>query len=122
MGLFLRMMKGYFSTGMYVVLGSGLCVLKWFIQLRNKGFFTCAVIKKRRYWPSMVPGKDMEDHFVEVGMCETDAIQVTVDDIIYNLWRIKDSYYVMSMMATRGRLLDDDTCRDTVIIWKENGE
>ena len=28
----------------------------------------------------------------------------------------------MRMMATGGRLLEDDTCKDTVRIWKENGE
>ena len=56
-GLLLHMMKSYFATGWYVVLGSGFCVLKGLIQLRNKGVFSCAVTKNRRYWPSMVPGK-----------------------------------------------------------------
>ena len=30
--------------------------------------------------------------------------------------------YVMRMMDTGGRLLADDTCKDTVRIWNENGE
>ena len=30
----------------------------------------------------MVPGKDMEDHFREVEVGDTDAIQVTVDGVI----------------------------------------
>ena len=30
----------------------------------------CAVIKKRRYRPPTVPGKDTEDHFGEVEMGE----------------------------------------------------
>ena len=68
------MMKSYFTTGMYVMIYSGLCVLKGLIQLRKKGVFACAVIKKRRYWPSMVPGKDMEDHFGRMEVGETDAI------------------------------------------------
>ena len=48
------------------------------------GFFFCAVINKRRYLPSVVPGKDMEDHVgdVEVKVGETDYIQVIVDDVI----------------------------------------
>ena len=45
-GLLLRMMKSYFFTGGYVILDSGFCVLKWLIQLRKKGVFSCAVIKK----------------------------------------------------------------------------
>ena len=56
-GLLLRTMKSYFDTGRYVILDSGLYVLKGLIQLRNKGVFACSVIKKKIYWPSMVPGK-----------------------------------------------------------------
>ena len=70
----------------------------------------------------MVPGKDMEDHFREVEVGEMDAIQGTVDDVIYNLWEMKEPNYVMRMMATGGHLLVGDTCKDTVRIWKKNGE
>ena len=71
----------------------------------------------------MVPGKETEDHFGEVEAGETDAIQVTVDDAIYNLWEMKEPNYVMMMMMdTGGRLLVDDTCKETVRRWKGNGE
>ena len=73
-GIFWRMMKSYFATGRYVILDYGFCVLKGLIQLRKKNMFVCAVIKKRRYWPSMVPGKEMKDHFGRVEVGETDAI------------------------------------------------
>ena len=63
MGLLLCMMNRYFATGRYVIIDSDLCVFKGFIQLRKKGIFSCAVVKKRIYWPSMAPGKDMEDPF-----------------------------------------------------------
>ena len=51
-----------------------------------------------------------------------DSIQVTVDDVIYNLWGMKEPNYVTRMMATGVCLLADDTCNDTVRRWKENGE
>ena len=35
---------------------------------------------------------------------------------------MEDPNYVMSMMATGGRLLADNTCKEALIIWKENGE
>ena len=50
---------------MHVILDCGLCVLKGFVKLRKRLIVSCDVIKKRRYWTSMVPGKDMEDHFGE---------------------------------------------------------
>ena len=111
-GLLLSMMKSYFPTGMYVIIDSGFCVLKGLIQLKKNGVFACAVIKKRSYWPYMVPGKEMGDHSGEVG--ETDAIQGTVDDVIYSLWGMKEPKYVMRIMATGGRLLVDDTYKETV--------
>ena len=86
MGLLLRMMKSYFATGKYVIIDSDFYVLKVLIKLRKKVGFSCAVIKKRRYWPSMVPSREMEDTFGEVKVVETDAIQGTVKHVMYNLW------------------------------------
>ena len=116
--LFWRTTKNCFVTGRYVVLDSGFCVLKGLIQLRKKSFFAFDITKKRRYWTYMVPGKDMEDHFGGVEMGETDAIQGNVDDIIYNVWCKKEPIYMVRMMATGGRLFADDTCKESVRIWK----
>ena len=55
-------------------------------------------------------------------MGETDAIQGTVDVVIYNLWGINEPNNVTSMMAAGGRLLADSACKETARIWKENGE
>ena len=81
-GLLLRMTKIYFDTYMYVIIDSGFCVFKGLIQLKKKVIFPCAVIKKRRYWTSMVSGKEVEDNFGYVEVGETDTIQGTVDDFI----------------------------------------
>ena len=56
---------------------------------------------------------------VEVG--DTDAIKGTIDDVIYNIWWMKEPNYVTRMMATGGRLLSNETCKETVRRWKENG-
>ena len=56
MVLLLRMIMSDFSTGGYVTLDSGLCVLKGLIWLSKKVGFAFSFIKKRIYWPSMVPG------------------------------------------------------------------
>ena len=37
--LLLHIMKMYFATGRYVIIDSGLCVLKGLIQLMNEGIF-----------------------------------------------------------------------------------
>jgi hypothetical protein len=43
-GLLLRMLATYFSTGRYVILDSGFCVLKSLVELKRVGIFACAVI------------------------------------------------------------------------------
>ena len=63
-----------FSTGRYVLIDSSFCVLKGLIQSRKKGIFACAVIKNRRHWIFMVPGKYMEDYFWRVEVGGTDSI------------------------------------------------
>ena len=64
--LLLRMMKSYFSTGRYVLIGYSFRVLKGLIQLSEKGVFPCAIMNNRRYCPSVFPGKEMEDNFGEL--------------------------------------------------------
>ena len=99
-GLLLCMAKIYFATIRYVIIDYGFCFFKVLIQLRKKGVFPCAFINKRRYRPSVVPGKYMEDHFRYVEAGETDSIQVTVNGVIYNLSGMKEPKYMMRMMAS----------------------
>jgi hypothetical protein len=98
-------------------------VLRGLIELRKRGVFAAALIKKRRYWPTLVPGDVMQQHFDEEGMKvgDTDAIQGTMDGQTYNLWGMKEPDYVMRMMATGGALLADESCRSTTRKWVEDG-
>ena len=99
-GLLLRMLKSVFNTGRYIVLDSGFCVLKALIELRQNGLFGCALIKKRRYWPALVPGNAMEEHFFDKGVGDVDAIIGTAKSsngstFPYTLWGMKEPDYVM---------------------------
>ena len=73
-GLLLRILKSYFATTKYVILHSGFCVLRGLIELKKRGIFVCALIKKRRCWPREVPGEEMEDHMTDKDVGDTDAI------------------------------------------------
>ena len=56
----LRRIKPLHGTGKVVVLDSGFCVLKGVIELKKRGVFAAALIKKRRYWPKYVPGEEIK--------------------------------------------------------------
>lgn len=47
--LLLNMCTTIFATGKVVILDSGFCVLNALIDLRKRGVFAAAVVKKRRY-------------------------------------------------------------------------
>jgi hypothetical protein len=68
MGLLMRMLSTYFSTGWYVVLDSGFSMLKALVELKKIGLFACAVIKKCQYWPAYIPGEAFHNRFNDLGM------------------------------------------------------
>ena len=51
-GLMLPMLKSYFGAGKYIILNSGFRVLKAIVELKRHGIYSCALIKKRCFWPS----------------------------------------------------------------------
>jgi hypothetical protein len=53
----LTLCESLFSTGKVVVLDSGFCVLQAIVELKKKGVFAAAAIKKRRYWPRHIGGE-----------------------------------------------------------------
>ena len=75
-------MRIYFPTGGYVIIDSGFYVLKGLIELMKKVGFAYAVIKKRRYWLSTVPGKEMKDNFGDGEGGLTDAKHGTIDYVV----------------------------------------
>ena len=84
-GLLLHMLKSYFGSGKYIILESGFCVLTALVELRKKGLFACAQIKKRRLWSMDVPGHEIDSHLKDLEVGETEAIQGSIDGITYNL-------------------------------------
>ena len=120
-GLLLRMLKSYFASGKYVVLDSGFCVLKGIIELRKRGLFACALIKKRRYWPTLVARDAMQQYFHEHYVGNIDAVAGTLNGIPYNLWCMKEPDYVMRMMATGGALLANKNCKEATRSWMQDG-
>ena len=108
-GLLLRMLKSLFTTGRYVVLDSGFCVLKAILALREKGIFASALVKKRCY--CLVPGEKMEEHFCQKNVGDVDAIKGEKDGVQYNIFGMKEPDYAMRIMATGGGLVVDESCK-----------
>jgi hypothetical protein len=117
-GLLLRLCKSIYSRGFVVILDSGFCVLRGIVELRKKGVFAAAVIKKRKYWPKHVPGDAIDSlmESAEVGDCN--SLAGVLEGVPYDLFAMKDSGYTMKIMSTYGSLLVKDGQKDSIRNYK----
>ena len=120
-GLLLRMLTPIFHKGYVVILDSGFCVLKGIIELRKKGVFASALIKKRQYWPKFIRGDDIKAHFDNKEVGETDSWAGKLDNIPFHVYAMKEPDYVMSLMSTYGTN-NRDNGKETRRSWKVGGE
>ena len=112
----------HIPQGVYVViLDSGFCVLKAIIELRKKGIFASALIKKRQYWPKFICGDDIKAHFDGKEVGATDSWAGKLDDIPFHVYAMKEPDYVMSLMSTYGTN-NRDNGKETRRNWKVGGE
>jgi Transposase IS4 len=100
--LLLRLTKRLWHTGKVVVLDSGFCVLKGLIELRRRGVFAAAMIKKRRYWPRHVDGTMIQSYFEDKEVGHADSFGGELDNIPYHIYCMKDDGYVVMLMSTYG--------------------
>lgn len=101
-GLLLRLTKPLWSTSKVVVLDSGFCVLKGIVELRKKGVFASALIKKRRYWPKYVEGDKIAEHFQDKAVGFVDCWEGELDNTSFSIHCMKEPDYVMSLMTSYG--------------------
>ena len=99
-GLMIRCTKSLHGTGKVVVLDSGFCMLKGVIELKKRGVFPAALIKKRRYWPKYVPGEDIKTHFVHRDVGDIQCWHGKFDEVQFHLHCMKEQDYIMSLMST----------------------
>jgi hypothetical protein len=77
----------------------------------RKGLYAGALIKKRRYWPTLVPGNAMDARFADKAVGDVDQVTGVMDNVNYKLFDMKEPDYVMKMMATGGVLETNDSCK-----------
>ena len=116
-GLLLCMLSPIYHKGFVVILNSRFCVLKG-IELRKKGVFASALIKKWRYWPKYIKGDDIQAPFDNKNMGDVDSWAGTLDNIPFHVYAMKELDYIMSLMSTYGTD-DHDNGKERGRNWKE---
>ena len=101
-GLVLRMTTHIHGTGKVVVMDSGFCVLDALLELKIRGVYGSAVIKKRKYWPKGIKGDEIIEHMHDRSLGDVDALYGTKDNKSFYVYAMKDAIYTMMLMATYG--------------------
>lgn len=101
-GLLLRLTKPLWATGKVVVLDSGFCVLQGLIELKKRGVYAAALIKKRRYWPKYIDGARIKAHFDDKEIGDVDALKGTLDEVPFHVFGMKEEDYILMLMSTYG--------------------
>jgi hypothetical protein len=118
-GLLLHMTRQLWGTAKFVVMDSGFCVLEALIELRKKGVFSTALIKKRHYWPKYIDGDKIDLHFADKEVGTVDALKGQLNGVDFYVYGMREPDYVMKMMGTcltLGEVQDGDTART----WKKS--
>lgn len=105
-GLLLRLTRPIWNTGKVVILDSGFCVLKGLIELKKKGVFASALIKKRRFWPKGIDGNRIINHFDNLAVGTTDRLPGNYENVKFDVFAMKEPDYVMMIMSTYGALTE----------------
>ena len=103
-GKMLRLTKCLNGTGTIVIMDSGFCVLKGLVEMRKRGVFGSAMIKKRRYWPKHVDGEAIKQRFQSKEVGDADSIKGKMDGCEFYLSCMKEPDYNLLFMTTYGTM------------------
>ena len=103
-GLLFRLCSSLFGSSTVVILDSGFCVLKAIIELKKRGVYAAAVIKKRRYWPKHVKGDEIKAAKVQQPLGTQSRLPGKYDNIPFDLFTSNEPDYVQIFMSTYGTI------------------
>lgn len=119
-GLILHHTQSIWNMSKVVVLDNGFCVLLGITELRKKGIFATALVKKRRYyWPKHICGDEIVAHFQEKEVGAVDAWPGTLDGVPFHVVCMKETNYIMSLMTTYGTI--DPVGEEKPRSWQDDG-
>ena len=102
--LLLRVLEPIFTRGNVVILDSGFCVLKGIVELKKRGVYASALIKKQKYWPKYIKGDAIRDHFTAKNVGDCDSWKGSMEEVPFHVYAMKEPDYIMSLMSTYGTI------------------
>ena len=101
-GLLLCVLEPIFEKVMVIILDSGFCMLKGIVELKKRGIYASALIKKRKYGPKYIKGDIIRQHFEDKAVVNCDSWKGNMEEVPFHVHTMKEPGYVMSLMSTYG--------------------
>ncbi len=73
-GLLMRFLKSYYYPGCYVILDSGINVLRIFVMLKDNTISGCVLTKKHQYWSWIDLGGEINNYVTCKQIDETNTV------------------------------------------------
>ena len=86
------------------IMDIGFCVTNGLLELRKKGVFGAARIKKHIYWPVNSKVYAIDAQFSSKKVSNVDALNQVEDGVAYHISCIKEPDYVMKLITKYGTL------------------
>ena len=83
-------------TGKVVIPDSGFCVLLAVLVLKKMAVFSAALTKKIRYWPRYVKGEEINTHFEDAPVGDSQILPCKLNGVKFDLFWFKYPNYVMT--------------------------
>jgi hypothetical protein len=91
-------------TGKIVTGDSGFCVTQGVLALHDAGVLGQLLIKKRKYWPKMVPGDYIDEYMSSKPLGHAESFVQNIEGKRFFIHCTKDRDYVTKMMSSHGVL------------------
>ena len=98
-GIMIWPMIALWSTGKVVVMDSGLCVLKWILEVRNRGVYGSELIKKRWYCHRGFHGDGINEYPSQKNIVDVVCLSCEWYNIYFNIFVTKEPDYNIMMIS-----------------------
>ena len=118
-GLLLHLTNIIFHMTKFVILDSGVCVLRGIIEIQKRRLFYNTLIKRLQYWTKYVDDDAINNHFEGKIFVTVGVLSGTLENTPFHIFLIEETYYTMNLISTYGKMKLEESSKTITFITKK---